>query len=161
MNNESTQFDLDKFIPFLIYRAMAKAAAVASADYAAWGISIREARLLLILLGRDGIGAGELSAISCVEASALSHMLRHLVGKKLIRRGRDPKERRAVNVFLTKAGHTIAVRCHTLSAEHQDMFLHGLSKAKVETLRETLQHMLANVSEKTSSEPTLTHLGTR
>jgi hypothetical protein len=41
------------------------------------------------------------------------------------------------------------------------MFLHGLSKAKVETLRETLQHMLANVSEKTSSEPTLTHLTAR
>jgi DNA-binding MarR family transcriptional regulator len=157
MPNESAPFDLDKFIPFLIYRVMAKAAAVASADYAAWGISIREARLLLILLGRDGISAGELSEISCVEASALSHMLRHLVGKKLIRRVRDPKERRAVNVFLTKAGHTIAVRCHTLSAEHQDMYLHGLSKAKVETLRETLQHMLAHVSEKTSSEPSLTH----
>jgi DNA-binding MarR family transcriptional regulator len=145
-HTESASLVLDRFLPYLIYRVTAQTAAAAAADYAAWGIAVREARVLLIMLSREGIGAGELSEAASVEASALSHMLRQLAAKKLIRRVRRPDERRSVQVFLTKTGAVIARKCHALSANQQRHYLAGLSGGEVEALRKSLRHIAANLS---------------
>jgi DNA-binding MarR family transcriptional regulator len=145
-HKEPASLSLDRFLPYLIYRVTAQTAAAAGADYAAWGIGAREARVLLIMLSRDGIGAGELSEAACVEASALSHMLRQLAAKKLIRRVRRPDERRSVQVFLSKKGAVIARKCYVLSVNQQRHYLAGLSGAEVESLRKSLRHIAANLS---------------
>lgn len=149
---DSLETGLDRFIPFIIYRIMAKAAATASVDYAAWGISVQEARVLMLISDRAGIRAGELSEAACVEASALSHMLRHLVAKQLISRQRDPAERRSVQIFLTEQGADVAHRCRTLSAGHEQALLAGLAGEDVAALRSTLGKMLANVDEQPPGE---------
>ncbi|MHA3791135.1 MarR family transcriptional regulator [Sphingomonas sp. YL-JM2C] len=137
---------LDRFIPFQIYRIMAKAASVASADYAKLGISVQEARLLMLLLERPAIRAGELSDAACIEASLLSHMLRHLAAKGFIHRERDPAQRRSVQVFLTERGEAVARDCMALSAAHQNMLLAGFDARQIDLLRATLDAMYANVS---------------
>lgn len=136
---------LSAFIPFLIYRVMAKAASLASIDYDRWGINVQEARTLMLIDDRPGIRAGELSDAACIEASALSHILRHLVTKQLVRRERDSEERRSVRVFLTADGAVLAGRCRDLSNSHERFLLAGLSGKSVETLRESLLIMLDNV----------------
>ena len=137
--------DLERFIPFQIYRLMAKAASAAAADYARWGISIQEARLLILVLARPGLRAGNLSEAACLDASALSHMMRHLAGKGLIRRERHAEERRSVQVFLTEAGLDVAQRCAALGASHQRLLLAGLSEAEIDMLRAAVARMLKNV----------------
>ncbi|PRX92110.1 MarR family winged helix-turn-helix transcriptional regulator [Paraburkholderia sp. BL25I1N1] len=137
---------LERFVPFKIYRVLAKLAVIASADYAAWEISIQEARLLLLVLERPGISAGDLCAAACVEASALSHMLRHLVAKNMLHRERNPTERRSVQIYLTDSGAVIARRCQQVSAKHQGILLSGLKKKDVESLHAILDHMLQNVT---------------
>jgi DNA-binding MarR family transcriptional regulator len=153
-HRDPAPLDLNRFLPYLIYRVVAQTAAIAAADYAAWGIGVREARVLLIMLSQHGIGAGELSEAACVEASALSHMLRHLAAKKLIRRVRRPDERRSVQVFLTKTGAVVARKCHVLGVQQQEQFLEGLSGAEVYSLRKSLRRITVNLTEQ-SSAPTV------
>jgi len=137
---------LERFVPFAIYRVMAKAAALAAADYAPDGISVLEARLLMLVEERPGLSAGELSVAACLEPSALSHMLRHLTGKGLVRRKRNPEERRVVQIFSTGDGGAIARRCRRISARHQTILLDGLKESEVRALRRSLQKMFVNVS---------------
>jgi MarR family transcriptional regulator, repressor of the mexAB-oprM multidrug resistance operon len=138
---------LDHFVPFKIYRVMARLAVIGTADYAAWGISIQEARLLMLVSERSGISAGDLCDAACVEASALSHMLRHLVAKMLLRRERNPTERRSVQIYLTEKGEALVEQFRKASARHQEILLAGMKKKDVVALQQLLDNLLLNVSQ--------------
>lgn len=137
---------LNNFVPYHLYRVTSRATALALEDYREFGVSVPEARLLLALRMGSEIAAGELSTLLSVEASLLSHMLRHLTTKGLIVRKRDPVERRSIRVSLTAKGLEIATQCRDISARHQNMLLDGLSADERAQLLRLLDRLYNNVS---------------
>lgn len=146
---DSAQEYLGHFVPFHLYRVTTRAAALASADYRNLGINVPEARLLMVVLMAPGMSAGELSELLCIERSLLSHMLRHLAAKELVRRDRDAVHRRSVRVSLTPAGEACARACRKISAVHENELVRGFTSQEQEILLTLLDRMYANIAHVT------------
>jgi DNA-binding MarR family transcriptional regulator len=71
------------------------------------GITAQQ-RMVLRIAGRfPGITAGRLSELLCVDAATVSTTLARLESRGLLRRERDPRDRRRVTVALTARGRTL------------------------------------------------------
>jgi MarR family transcriptional regulator, transcriptional regulator for hemolysin len=76
-------------------------------------------------------------------------MTRHLDGLEqagLVERRRDPVDRRAVQVQLTRAGHTLHGRLLKAVIAFNQQLRTGLSSDDIETLRRVLSQLQANVA---------------
>lgn len=137
---------LSYFIPFLLYRVIAKGLKQATGDYAKLDLSLQEARLLIVLHQHKKMRAGTLAEITCIEPSALSHLLRRLVRRNLVMRARAPHDNRAVEVALTHAGRAVAQDCVSLSKTHEAVLLKRFSAAERKIVRALLNRMYANAA---------------
>ena len=139
--------ELDYFVPFLLYRVMAKGIRRATADYANMNLTIQEARLLIALARHRTMRVGALANLTCIEPSALSHMLRKLSRRNLVKRDRVHDDNRSVDVRLTVEGARIARACQALSKRHEEAMLNGFSKPEQQEVRTLLNRMYENVAE--------------
>lgn len=140
--------ELNYFVPFLLYRVMARGIRQATADYAKLDLAIQEARVLIALLQHGGsLRAGSLADITCIEASALSHILKRLTRRGFIRRDRVQSDNRAVDVTFTEAGRKTARMCSRLSNKHEGVLLKQFSARERDLLRGFLDRMNENASE--------------
>jgi DNA-binding MarR family transcriptional regulator len=135
---------LQNFVPFLLYRVMAKSVTLAAADYAGLGLSIQEARVIIVLLHNPGTRVGALADFTCIEQSAMSHMLRRLSRNKLVSRDRVAHDNRSVEITLTAKGQRIAEKCQRFADFHNGQLLDGVDPDAAAALRRTLRHMYAN-----------------
>ena len=140
-----TDEPLDSFVPFLLYRVMAKGIRQATADFAKFGLNIQEARILIVLRHhREGISAGDLAGVTCIEASALSHILRRLSRRNIVRRQRAVHDSRSVTVALTPPGKRLANVVFRVAQGHQAVLIKGLAKRERRILHVLLNRMVAN-----------------
>jgi DNA-binding MarR family transcriptional regulator len=116
----------------------------AAMEYAKLSLSIQEARLLIALQHHSTVGVGQLAEITCIEPSALSHVLRRLNRRGLIRRRRLQRDGRAVEVVLTAAGRRMALQCLKKSKVHESDLLSDISSEERQALRRILSKMYAN-----------------
>jgi DNA-binding MarR family transcriptional regulator len=138
---------LKNFVPFLLYRVMAKSVTLAAADFAGLGLSIQEARVLIVLLHNPGIRVGALADFTCIEQSAMSHMLRRLSRDKLVIRERVAADNRSVEIRLSPKGQRVAQKCHQFAISHSDLLLNDVSAADATLLRQVLRQMYENAVE--------------
>ena len=140
-----TDEPLNSFVPFLLYRVMAKGVRQATADYAKVGLNIQEARILIVLRHHpEGISAGELADVTCIEASALSHILRSLNRRSIVQRQRALHDSRSVTVALTPAGKRLAGAVLRTAQGHQAQMIKDFSKREQGVLRALLNRMVGN-----------------
>lgn len=135
---------LQNFVPFLLQRVMAKSVTLAAADFAGLGLSIQDGRVLIVLLHNPGIRVGALANFTCIEQSAMSHMLRRLSRDKLVTRDRVAHENRSVQINLTAKGQSVAEKCERFADFHNSQLLEGVDPADATVLRRTLREMCAN-----------------
>jgi DNA-binding MarR family transcriptional regulator len=78
------------------------------------------------------------------DAGAMTRMLDRLEEKGLLRRSRDPTDRRLVNLELTEKGTEALPRMRDISMRALNRFLQGFSKAEARQLEGLLTRMMEN-----------------
>jgi DNA-binding MarR family transcriptional regulator len=78
------------------------------------------------------------------DAGAMTRMIDRLEEKGLLRRSRDPGDRRLVNLELTEKGSAALPRMRDISMKVLNRFLQGFTKAEARQLEGFLTRMLEN-----------------
>jgi DNA-binding MarR family transcriptional regulator len=131
--------DFRDTIPFAVHRLAARAVAKATDDFAALGLTVAEARVVLVTLQHGPIRVSLIAEYTSLGLSTLSHMLGRLERAGLVRRKRVPDDARSVDVLVTAKGRGIAQRAEVLMMHHQDEYVDGFTPAEIETFRRYLQ----------------------
>jgi DNA-binding MarR family transcriptional regulator len=112
------------------------------------GLSYGEYKLLLRLVTRtddNRMSAGELSRSLLLSSGAMTNRLDQLEKADLIRRVRDPKDRRGVQVELTAKGRTIIDAAVTEQAAKEIDVLNVLSPRELASLNQLLRKVLTSL----------------
>lgn len=105
-----------------------------------------------IILATVGKAEGPLSTSSLCkgisyDAGAMTRMIDRLEDKGLLRRQRDPNDRRLVNLELTDAGLAAVPRMRKISMRVSNRFLRGFTRDEARQLEALLGRMLANAAD--------------
>ena len=90
----------------------------------------------------------ELAALTNASLSRLSHLVKRLESRGLVRREVDPGDGRFTNAILTKPGYTLLVASapgHV--ARVRSLVIDALSPADLRQLRETMECLLVRIEE--------------
>ena len=150
--------DFRETIPFMVHRLAARAVAKAMADFEEIGLTVSEARVVLVTLQHSPIRVSLVAEYTALGLSTLSHMLGRLERAGILLRKRVPGDARSVDVVLTVKGRKLAQRAEILMMRHQGEFIDGFSPADVEAFRRLLQwsyQRIAAVTDSTSNPSTL------
>jgi DNA-binding MarR family transcriptional regulator len=112
------------------------------------GLSYGEYKLLLRLVTRtddNRMSAGELSKSLMLSSGAMTNRLDQLEKSDLIRRVRDPKDRRGVHVELTPKGRTTIDQAVTEQAAKEIDVLGVLTPRELTTLNQLLRQVLGSL----------------
>ncbi len=121
-------------------------------------VALHTSRMLVILMEVKKARVGDLVARMVLPQSTISHQLRELEKRKLIRRTQAVADSRSVIVELTAQGKAVADKCNQLSAEVYDAMVAGLSQPELERLRVQMRQMFDGLeklsAKKNSKRPT-------
>jgi DNA-binding MarR family transcriptional regulator len=101
--------------------------------------------MLVLLLESGKARVGDLVNSMVLPQSKISHELRELERRKLIRRTPAVADSRSVIVELTARGKRVARQCNDLSAHVFEAMIDGLPAAELESLRLQLRRIYANL----------------
>jgi len=114
--------------------------------FGAHGVSVGQWPLLLYLWDEDGLTQKELSRRVHIEEPTTTRTLDRMERDGLVRRERNPRNRRQVNVFLTERGQSLRDELVPYALEVNGIATLGMSdqdKAKINSL---LGYMIARLS---------------
>lgn len=97
-------FIIDDSLGYLANRLARALARTLTSCLVQHGISIGQWGVLLILWAQDGLSQKELSQGVAIEAATMVRSLDRMERDGLVRRVRNPRDRRQINVFLTEKG---------------------------------------------------------
>lgn len=117
-----------------------------AADEQLAAIEVTSAQFIIIAtLSMGGVkSASDLCKGISYDAGAMTRMIDRLEEKGLLRRSRDPGDRRLVNLELTEKGISALPRMRLASMKVVNRFLQGFSKAEARQLESFLTRMLEN-----------------
>jgi DNA-binding MarR family transcriptional regulator len=125
---------LGQRISLIVHRVNARFTQIANKLLSTQGISMYDSRILLFLLEREEMRVGELVQEMALPQSTISHQLKQLQTRKLIRRRRTRKDNRSVVVTLTPAGEVIARDCEQYSVYVQRCLIDSFSEKELAQL---------------------------
>lgn len=101
---------------------------------------------LLALYERDDTTQRELCSRVQIDQSTMAHTLNRMERDGLIRRTSDPEDKRRARITLTEHANTL--RPNLIQAGHHVNAIagEGLTPAQLAAFRETLHHMIANLT---------------
>jgi DNA-binding MarR family transcriptional regulator len=101
--------------------------------------------LLRILRGADeqGLTAGEIGERLIARSPDVTRLIDRLEKRGLVRRRRDPEDRRAVRIAITQAGRDKLAPLDEIARAALKQLFDGLSRAQLNALRDTLDQVLA------------------
>ncbi|MFI6402131.1 MarR family winged helix-turn-helix transcriptional regulator [Streptomyces sp. NPDC050548] len=106
-----------------------------------YGVTALQYTALTVLERHDGLSAAQLARDSFVTAQSIADLVRSLEGRGLIRRERNPRNRRELLILLTAEGRELLAGCaepvraleermvRELTAHQSEQFRQALSKA--------------------------------
>ena len=101
--------------------------------------------IIIATLSMGGVkSASDLCKGISYDAGAMTRMIDRLEEKDLLRRSRDPGDRRLVNLELTEKGNAALPRMRDSSMRVLNRFLQGFTKAEARQLEAFLTRMLEN-----------------
>ena len=150
-------------ISFLIHRVEAKTEIVCNPLFRHLDVALQDTRVLVNLLEAGELRVGYLVNIMVMPQSTISHQLRALEKRKLVRRTQAVTDSRSVLVELTSRGRKIASMCNRMSEEVYGVMVEGLSEIELNQLRSQLRGIFERLeglrrkklAERISREPKL------
>jgi len=138
---------LSERISFLIHRVEAKTEIVCNPLFRHLDIALQDTRVLVNLLEAGTLRVGQLVNIMVMPQSTISHQLRALEKRKLIRRIQGVTDSRSVLVELTARGKEVAKRCNQLSEEVYRAMVGDLSAEDLALIRSQLRGIYQRLEE--------------
>lgn len=138
---------IEERLSFLVHRITAQMARICNPMFRHLKVDILMSRMLVILLEKGPLPAGELVRIMALPQSTISHQLKRIEKLEYVVRKIDKDDSRSIIVSLTPRGRKTAKRCNELSREVTGLLLDALSGADVSFVRESLKRMDAKLAE--------------
>ena len=147
---DTATYEPRKGIGHLMHRVRTEMLAAVDRDFAAdeqlAAMEVTSAQFIIIATLSMGVAksASDLCKGISYDAGAMTRMIDRLEEKGLIRRSRDPGDRRLVNLELTEKGSAALPRMRDVSMRVLNRFLQGFTKAEARQLEAFLTRMLEN-----------------
>ncbi|WSX18294.1 MarR family transcriptional regulator [Streptomyces sp. NBC_00988] len=103
-----------------------------------YGITALQYTALTVLERHDGLSAAQLARDSFVTAQSIADLVRSLEGRGLIRRERNPRNRRELLILLTEEGRELLTGCAGPVQELEDRMVAQLTAHQGEQFRQAL-----------------------
>jgi DNA-binding MarR family transcriptional regulator len=147
---DSQTYEPRKAVGHLLHRVRTEILAAVDRELAAdeelGPMEVSSAQFIIIAtLSMGGVkSASDLCKGISYDAGAMTRMIDRLEEKGLLRRSRDPGDRRLVNLELTEKGNLALPRMREASMRVVNRFLQGFTKAEARQLESFLTRMLEN-----------------
>lgn len=142
------ELDLDRFLPYRLSVLANRVSRALAAHYRArFGLGVPEWRVLAVL-GRDGrLSAGELAERTSMDKVKVSRAIGALERRGLVRRERDPADRRVTRVEQTAEGRRVYGEIAALALDWQTRWLAGLREEEKRALFDLLDRLAARLDD--------------
>jgi DNA-binding MarR family transcriptional regulator len=137
-------YTTDESVGYLLARVRGSLFAAVDREMAPLGVSAAQFVILLNVAQARASCAADLAREQSTDTGSMTRMIDRLVRKGLLRRARDPEDRRVVRLELTEAGRKLARRLPAVAVKVLNHHLRGFSRAEFEQLKSFLRRMLAN-----------------
>jgi DNA-binding MarR family transcriptional regulator len=102
------------------------------------GITALQYTALTVLERHDGLSAAQLARDSFVTAQSIADLVRSLENRGLVRRERNPRNRRELLILLTGAGRELLARHEEPVRELEERMVRDLTTHQTEQFRQAL-----------------------
>jgi DNA-binding MarR family transcriptional regulator len=102
------------------------------------GITALQYTALTVLERHDGLSAAQLARDSFVTAQSIADLVRSLENRELVRRERNPRNRRELLILLTDAGRELLGRYEGPVRELEERMVRDLTAHQTEQFRQAL-----------------------
>ncbi|MFE9020914.1 MarR family winged helix-turn-helix transcriptional regulator [Streptomyces sp. NPDC007808] len=102
------------------------------------GITALQYTALTVLQRHDGLSAAQLARDSFVTAQSIADLVRSLDNRGLVRRERNPRNRRELLILLTDAGRDVLARHEGPVRELEERMVRDLTAHQTEQFRQAL-----------------------
>ncbi|WP_327721100.1 MarR family transcriptional regulator [Streptomyces sp. NBC_00490] len=102
------------------------------------GITALQYTALTVLERHDGLSAAQLARDSFVTAQSIADLVRSLENRGLVRRERNPRNRRELLILLTDAGRELLARHAEPVRELEERMVRDLTTHQTEQFRQSL-----------------------
>jgi MarR family transcriptional regulator, multiple antibiotic resistance protein MarR len=147
---DSATYEPRKGVGHMLHRVRTEMLAAVDRDMAAdeqlAAMEVTSAQFIILATLSMGTAksASDLCKYISYDAGAMTRMIDRLEEKGLLRRSRDPGDRRLVNLELTEKGSEAMPRMRDVAMRVLNRFLHGFTKAEARQLEGFLARMLEN-----------------
>ena len=142
-----TDFDLTRYLPYLVNRAGVRIATAFTEVLREHDISLPMWRALAALDHADGQRISDLAALISIDVSTLSRLADAMQDKGLIERRRgNGDDARVVTVHATKSGHQLTARIIPLARHYEEVALRGFSADEERALKAMLVRVYRNIA---------------
>jgi DNA-binding MarR family transcriptional regulator len=132
-------------IAYLIHRIAVRIEDSINAKARKYRLRVGEIRVLMRILDHGDLSVGQLSEMTSIQASALSHLLRRLDEEGWISRTRSSRDNRLVLVRLTEHGKKFAAMLQPYVREYNQAAEKGIKTDELEILYAQLETIYANI----------------
>lgn len=108
-------------------------------------------KALLGISRHEGINQGGLADLLEVEPITLCRMVDRMADAGLVERRRDPRDRRAWQLFLTEKAHPILEQLRATAAELSDQALRGIDAAQLDEMTQAMHRIRENLLDPTDT----------
>jgi DNA-binding MarR family transcriptional regulator len=141
------QFHLTDYVPFLVNRIGNRLAESFAAHLEDHQLTIPAWRVLAALYAEDGQRIGDIAVTTSLEAYSVSRLVTRLAKRGLVRRKRETRDTRAVDVYLTDRGRSLAAALIPIAHDYETMTLRDFSEGEKLQLRAMLERLYRNLVE--------------
>lgn len=137
-------YDLRNSVPYLMARVRGAMVAEVDTALAPFGLKAADYFVLLALANDISDTASGMCAFIDHDPGAMTRKIDSLEKKDLVRRTRDPADRRAIKLELTPEGKALYPKVLAASVGVVNRFLEGFTKTEVREMESMLKRMLGN-----------------
>jgi MarR family transcriptional regulator, organic hydroperoxide resistance regulator len=142
-----TDFDLTRYLPYLVNRTGVRIATAFGDVLREHGITLPMWRVLAALDHADGQRISDLAALISIDVSTLSRILDAMQEKGLVERRRGKGgDARVVTVHETKAGHELTGKLIPFARHYEEVALRGFTTEETEALKAMLVRVFRNIA---------------
>ncbi|BBE35644.1 MarR family winged helix-turn-helix transcriptional regulator [Sphingosinicella microcystinivorans] len=128
-------------VSFMMHRINAHMLRICNPYFQDWGVDLVTSRMLVALLERGPMSAGEIVRIMALPQSTISHQIKRLEKLGYLTRTAGSQDSRIVIAELTDHGRDIANQANALSRRVTDTLLQAIGDDEVETVRAALKRV--------------------